>query len=98
MCFEWKNRYACGHIGFNKVERCPLLGTGCFGPDGSEQFVDVAAPCYDCRARALDPTEVMASGADPFRHPGSRGAGGHGYGHGHGHGHSGGVGGEGEGC
>ncbi|KAK4242814.1 hypothetical protein C8A03DRAFT_29051 [Achaetomium macrosporum] len=51
MCFEWKNRFSCGHIGFKQVERCPRLGSGCFGPDGTEKFVDAEGPCYDCRAR-----------------------------------------------
>ena len=55
MCFEWKNRFACGHIGFTKVERCARLGAGCFGPDGSEQFLEVAALCYDCETRILEP-------------------------------------------
>ncbi|KAL2162222.1 hypothetical protein VTH06DRAFT_7135 [Thermothelomyces fergusii] len=51
MCFEWKNRFRCGHVGFRKVERCNSLGSGCFGPDGSEQFVDIESLCYDCSAR-----------------------------------------------
>ncbi|KAH6617827.1 hypothetical protein B0J18DRAFT_446029 [Chaetomium sp. MPI-SDFR-AT-0129] len=55
MCFEWKNRFTCGHIGFNKVERCNLLGTGCYGPDGTEKFLEFGRLCYDCNARLLDP-------------------------------------------
>jgi xeroderma pigmentosum group C-complementing protein len=51
MCFEWKNRFSCGHIGFKKVERCSRLGSGCYGPNGTEKFVDAEGPCYDCRSR-----------------------------------------------
>ncbi|KAL2171247.1 hypothetical protein VTG60DRAFT_3353 [Thermothelomyces hinnuleus] len=51
MCFEWKNRFTCGHVGFRKVERCNSLGSGCFGPDGTEKFVDIESLCYDCSAR-----------------------------------------------
>ncbi|KAK3292520.1 uncharacterized protein B0H64DRAFT_328010 [Chaetomium fimeti] len=66
MCYEWKNRFACGHVGFHKVERCHSLGSGCFGPDGSERFLDVDGLCYDCTARLQDP-EPTAGEGDPFR-------------------------------
>ncbi|KAH6842797.1 hypothetical protein B0I37DRAFT_330281 [Chaetomium sp. MPI-CAGE-AT-0009] len=66
MCYEWKKRFACGHVGFHKVERCHALGSGCFGPDGSERFLDVDGLCYDCTARLQDPTPTTADG-DPFR-------------------------------
>lgn len=66
MCYEWKNRFACGHVGFHKVERCHALGSGCFGPDGSERFLAVDGLCYDCTARLQDPTPI-AAGEDPFR-------------------------------
>ncbi|KAK4153090.1 hypothetical protein C8A00DRAFT_15682 [Chaetomidium leptoderma] len=63
MCFEWKNRFTCGHIGFNQVERCAQLGTGCFGPDGTERFVAVDGLCYDCRARLKGPALQAGRGA-----------------------------------
>jgi xeroderma pigmentosum group C-complementing protein len=66
MCFEWKNRFNCGHIGFKKVERCASLGTGCFGPDGTEKFVNVDGLCYDCRARLLDPIPMTREN-DPWK-------------------------------
>ncbi|KAK4044309.1 hypothetical protein C8A01DRAFT_31626 [Parachaetomium inaequale] len=76
MCFEWKNRFACGHVGFKQVERCAALGSGCFGPDGTERFVEVEGPCYDCKARlleVLDPMSVTAGGREKGDSGGKRG-------------------------
>jgi hypothetical protein len=66
MCFEWKNRFSCSHIGFRKVERCASLGLGCFGPDGTEKFVEVDGLCYDCRARLQDPIRMTREN-DPWK-------------------------------
>lgn len=75
MCFEWKNKFACGHIGFKMVERCPFLGMGCFGPNGTEKFVDVDDLCYDCKARCSDPNP-NGRVHDPYRQKGEDSAGG----------------------
>lgn len=66
MCFEWKNQYSCNHIGFRKVERCALLGMGCFGPNGSEKFVVIDHVCYDCKTRQHDPNPAGREN-DPYR-------------------------------
>lgn len=39
---------------------------GCFGPDGTEKFVDVNGLCYDCKARLQDPIPMTREN-DPFK-------------------------------
>lgn len=60
MCTQVDKRWACGHIGYFRIDRCDELFKGCKGTRAQHDIVDEPSVCSDCLRRENLPKPLVS--------------------------------------
>lgn len=60
MCIQVDKRWACGHIGYFRIDWCERLFKGCKGISAHHDIIDVAEECGDCKRRFTLPKPLVS--------------------------------------